>query len=207
MECSYCKNKFTTKTNLNTHIKTAKYCLKIQGKDTSVFFKCDNCNTQFGQKSNFIRHQKICNVKKDEIQKLKKEIELIKKQQEIAVLKKEKEIYEKLHAEESACLQKIALQPKTSNTTNNNIVNNLAVYNLEQIKDKYATVLQNLEASDLYDGQNAVARLVGPCLKENNQRMISCTDYSRLIYTYKNDIGELQKDIKCFKLANEIIVF
>ena len=30
VQCSYCSHDFSTKTSLNSHQKTAKYCLKIQ---------------------------------------------------------------------------------------------------------------------------------------------------------------------------------
>ena len=33
IECEFCKNCFSNKSNLKIHQKTVKYCLKIQGKD------------------------------------------------------------------------------------------------------------------------------------------------------------------------------
>ena len=32
LECEYCKKTYSTKSNLNNHQKTAKYCLKIQSE-------------------------------------------------------------------------------------------------------------------------------------------------------------------------------
>ena len=38
MECSYCKKKFSTKSSLNSHQKTTKYCLKLRDDLKLNFF-------------------------------------------------------------------------------------------------------------------------------------------------------------------------
>ena len=53
MECQFCKNIFSTKTNLNSHQKTAKYCLKIQGIEVEKKYECKWCNKLFTIFSNF----------------------------------------------------------------------------------------------------------------------------------------------------------
>ena len=48
MECEFCKNVFSTKTNLNNHQKRAKYCLKLRGLNNSeTNHKCDSCGKCF----------------------------------------------------------------------------------------------------------------------------------------------------------------
>jgi hypothetical protein len=213
MNCIYCKTTFSSKTNLNNHQRTASYCLKLQGKSLSEEFKCKQCNKSFGQKNNLFRHEKKC---KDsiEIQKLRNEIELLQKDKEIAILKTKTEIYEKLYNKECKTVEKIALQPKISNTNNNsnnnnttnkNNIVNLATYDIDDIKNRYMSIIEKAEASDLYDGQTAVARMIVPCLSNSDgQKMIQCCDYSRSIFNYKDEFGNLNRDIKCIKLANAI---
>jgi hypothetical protein len=62
MECKFCKNIFSTKSGLNTHMTTAKYCLKIQGKNKTTKYKCENCNKYFSTTTNLNRHHQKCNV-------------------------------------------------------------------------------------------------------------------------------------------------
>ena len=39
MECKFCKKILSSKSALNTHQRTAKYCLKIQGKTVEKYQK------------------------------------------------------------------------------------------------------------------------------------------------------------------------
>lgn len=59
--CETCKNTFKTKSGLNTHKKTAKYCLKI--RDTiNLEFCCKFCSKIFTSKNNLEYHEKICKI-------------------------------------------------------------------------------------------------------------------------------------------------
>ena len=54
MNCIYCDKTFTTKSGLNLHVRTAKYCLKLRGEtpsDTATYTckDCGNISTQKGQ--------------------------------------------------------------------------------------------------------------------------------------------------------------
>ena len=92
MECQYCKNIFSTKTNLNSHQKTTKYCLKIQGIEIEKKYECKWCNKLFTIFSNFERHKKVCkNPKKIEEYEYKNKI----KDQEIINIKEENNILKK----------------------------------------------------------------------------------------------------------------
>jgi hypothetical protein len=56
-QCTYCKKEFTTKVILNSHMKTANYCLKIQGNlENRVKYKCDICSGEFSSKYILNRH-------------------------------------------------------------------------------------------------------------------------------------------------------
>jgi len=58
--CKYCKKTLSTKSNLNYHVKSAKYCLKIQGKiEEEPCYSCD-CGREFKWRTSLTRHQKTC---------------------------------------------------------------------------------------------------------------------------------------------------
>ena len=66
--CEFCNKSFSTKSNLNYHQKTTKYCLDIQGKSEDCEeFICEYCNKTFTIKSSLLRHLNICSTK-DEIE-------------------------------------------------------------------------------------------------------------------------------------------
>ena len=61
MNCKWCKNKFVNKTSLNNHQKTAKYCLKLQGKKPDNY-SCIYCQKNFSRKYDLQRHQNRCKI-------------------------------------------------------------------------------------------------------------------------------------------------
>ena len=48
-KCQFCNKIFTQKSNLNTHIKTAKKCILNRTNDVEkvLTFNCDFCNKKF----------------------------------------------------------------------------------------------------------------------------------------------------------------
>ena len=62
--CNNCKSTFTKKTNLDKHIKTAKYCIQLRevgNTDSSASAAvCDICNTSFTSKYNLQKHFSSC---------------------------------------------------------------------------------------------------------------------------------------------------
>jgi hypothetical protein len=59
LECKYCKNIFSTKSNLKLHQKTAKYCLKMRNEVVKEY-KCESCDKSFSVVSSLNRHQQFC---------------------------------------------------------------------------------------------------------------------------------------------------
>jgi len=98
LNCEFCNNSFSTKSNLNYHKKTNKKCLELQNKND--FIKCDFCDKLFTKQTIKV-HNKTCkkklkeeikqtlNEKDDEINKLKKL--LIEKDEEINNIQIEKD--------------------------------------------------------------------------------------------------------------------
>ena len=83
LTCEYCKKKYSSKSNLNNHQKTAKYCLKIQNElglssCENKSYRCKYCDKTFSSNQRLNYHLENC-VKKFDImitenQKLKESI-------------------------------------------------------------------------------------------------------------------------------------
>ena len=85
MECEFCKKVLSSKSALNTHQRTARYCLKIQGKkveDVKDKFKCELCGKTFLNNNRYKYHKNICTSNKlcvEENDKLKLRISELEK--------------------------------------------------------------------------------------------------------------------------------
>ena len=63
MECQYCHREFKTKSSLNLHIKTARYCIKLRKKpipDNEHIHTCEYCNKTFTTRQASTNHKKKC---------------------------------------------------------------------------------------------------------------------------------------------------
>ncbi len=153
--CNYCKNQFSSKKIMESHQRKTKYCLEIQKQNNPdvyvITFDCDFCDKKFLRKGDYSRHQETCKLKHSnditELILLKQEIQVLKNENidlklKNAVLEakleertKNGDEFKSLHSKREECIEKIALQPKTttkntSNSTQNNILNNLPIFNL-----------------------------------------------------------------------------
>lgn len=98
MNCDFCKKTFSSKSNLAAHVKTAKYCLEMQGKRDNAF-ECEYCSKVLSQKATLLDHLTTC---KERYKKLLENTEtqfksIIKKlETEISKLKRSENETEKL---------------------------------------------------------------------------------------------------------------
>ena len=109
-ECIFCKKKFSTKSGLNVHMKTAKFCIESR-ESSNELLECENLNCEFCKKvftvkSSFQRHLLKCKEKNIYIiEKLKKEkiedIEIVNRKH-----KEDIEIMNKKHKEEIDIINK-----------------------------------------------------------------------------------------------------
>ena len=205
------------KTTLKIHMKNNKKCLQIQSNNRadviSALIPCKHCGKTFS-KTNIGNHLGICKAKNKTIreqleidntrlttQVAQLTLDFQTKIQELNLYIAKLETRCDIYREDHDIVASIAQQPK--NTTNNII--NLSTLDMDVIKDRFYDTLANVVPSDLYDGQAAIGRMIAPCLKnEDNTNMLACTDYSRGVFTYKDDQGNLNKDIKCQRLAKMI---
>ena len=96
----------------------------------------------------------------------------------------------------------VSTKPTTTNNINNKILN-MSILNLDSenvkniINDKY-----NLDV--ISEGQKGVAKFATNYLLKDIEGNLNyvCTDSSRKMFKYKNNFGELEKDINAQKLTN-----
>ncbi len=196
-KCNYCSNEFSAKSALNIHQKTAKYCIRSRNDQDNQDnqhiqeYKCQWCDKEFMVKSSYDRHNKICKskdtyieVEKDNLikslqeQNLEYQTKIISLEKEIIQLKTElknkeeiSEKFEALHSKREECIEKIALQPKTTTkTTSNtqtNILNNLPIFNLT--KEKLQLIASTEFTHELFlRGQEGAAKFATNIARKEN---------------------------------------
>jgi len=231
MNCEFCSKKYDTISLLSRHKKESVKCLKIQGKTISNI--CDYCRKNYSSKNSLKKHNIICKMKienetkekekqtdyENTIQTLKKQIINITENYEEQIDIKNKiineqknEIFElKITIAEltgknkvyEVDLMKIAMQPRTNN--NNNIYNNLSVFDKDVLTKRLNVTLQSITAQQLYDGQKSVAKILAPCLDNGDgTKMISCSDKSRGTLVSKDKNGNINKDFNAKNLVDVI---
>jgi len=225
MNCTFCNNTFLNNKSLLKHQRTAKYCiLKHQKHHT-----CGGCSVFFLSSNDLVCHEYTCvqflTKKNKELEEENKELKEENKmsednvqyfQNEFNTLKQINKILEeqnkslkdelKSSQEQIISITKTAVMKSTTttnNTTINNKILNMTTFNFNDndiknlIDDKYSIEV-------ISEGQKGVARFAyNYILKDNNGNLTYlCTDSSRKIFKFKNEIGELEKDINAQKLTN-----
>ncbi len=232
MECQFCNKTLSSKSALTYHQKTAKFCLKIQGKDSAEKeYKCI-CGKICNNKHYFLVHDKSCSVKdqfiyfkkriEDLEQKNKENIKLEQKNKDLEIKNKELEkiLIEKdniicklegsidIYKEEHGTLMDIAKQPKnTTNTNNNNKVLNIKTSFDFDDKMQLKNALSNYNLDYFLDGQKGIARFLADniLLDEENNYKYLCTDLGRSVFKYRDTSGNIQKDYEAKKLSNYLV--
>ena len=212
-KCEYCNNVFKTLKIMNKHQKTAKFCLIKQKKQII----CGSCNNISYSQNDFENHQNNCiTFLKSKIKELNDEnkdivyyqnkIEFCEKQ----LIEKNEQLIEKdnqiKHLQEQiVSITKTAVSKPT--TTNNNNINNkilnMSVLNLDNENVKNI-INNNYNLDVISEGQKGVAKFATNFLLKDSDGNLNyvCTDASRKIFKYKNNDGELEKDINAQKLTD-----
>jgi len=118
MQCSFCHKKYETKSALNRHKTTTRFCLKIQlemnQKIDKRMFECSFCNKELTSKPRLAYHIGICKIKKEQekIAKDKIKQELLEKIQQERLIKEKikQDLFEKTYQKK---LENAAYKKKT----------------------------------------------------------------------------------------------
>ena len=207
MECPYCNNVFSSKTNLNTHQKTAKYCLKLQEINIPVHFICKKCDKTFIHKHIYQKHISTC-INTDTLEEnklLKQENKYLKE----TIDKLEQTIKELQDDLKDVAVSAVSRPTSITNNTNNNTSNtqnilmNLTPF--EMNKENFTEKIQDhFDKNYLVNGQKGVVQfVVEKILKDKDGKlMYICTDPSRQIYRFKSNDGIIERDVKAKKLTS-----
>jgi hypothetical protein len=228
MICDYCNKEFKTNSSLNLHIKTAKYCLKIQNEIATQksINQCQSCLKNFITTKSLKEHLKLCivdlydfnnkinkNTEKfkeqlnNQEEKFKEQLNNQEEKYTEQLFKYEQQIKELQKTIEILSLRAIDKHTITNNTTNNkilNIISPLDFTSKEHLKNK---INDSYKLDYIFSGQKGIAKFaVDHILKdeEGNLKYV-CTDPSRQIFKYKDESGELRKDIEAKKLTNFLV--
>ena len=228
-KCNFCDKDFISKYSLNTHQKTAKYCLEKQGLISS--FKCIDCNKTFGNKLRMNEHILICRKIKEKYEdNIKEQYEDIKKQndeyknklveRDIQIIERDIQIKELRNMLENATktIAEIAKQPKTitknTNTTNikgnqniKNVLTDNKTYEENTSRDHIISVAKDNDMEQYFwKGQKGVAQFcVEHVVKTDDGKMIiCCTDPSR--YRFKNidEQNKIKEDIDARNFTDKV---
>ena len=228
MECEHCKKFLSTKSALNNHQKTVKYCLAIQGKDKAreSKFKCEYCYIAFTSNNMYKNHinnsckekyrltceqlEKTLREYEKNIYEYKESIQNYKQtiQEKDIIIAKLQTANDLLGADKdrsSTCIEEMAKQPKTRNSTKQTL-NMLTPLTLTQ--NEATTVIDNcFDNQYFYDGQKGAAKFAVDNLLTDSDGKLKyvCTDSSRQIFKFKNEDGDMKKDIKAKKLTEMLM--
>jgi hypothetical protein len=228
-KCQFCNKIFTQKSNLNTHIKTAKKCILNRSNDLEkvITFNCDFCDKKFTQKNVLNVHLNSCNqyklynqekeYKNIILEKDKNIEELLRKNDEIKSFYLEKiqdlkDTILRLEETNKELALKAIERPTniTNNKSDNHSINNNTYNNLQPVNLSpdyiYQVFDQNLKLEDIYQGQRGLANIVAnKLLKDESGKPIAfCNDKSRQIIKYKNEDNQIVKDSKAYNLISSI---
>ena len=205
MECIHCNNKFSTKTSLTNHEKTAKYCLKLRGKLVTYKYKCDSCDMSFHKIFNLNRHAETCktsdSINKETIKQLQQQLyekDLFIKQLDVTVKDQKitiKELQDKLENIAIKAVQRPTTMTNNMNKTNvNNFINNMQPITSDQLLE-YAG---KLTLEHIQKGASGYAEYA---LEYPLKDRVACVDYSRRKLKFKDKEGNLITDPEMIKLT------
>ena len=209
-KCSFCEKIFTSKSNLKTHINTAKYCISNRPTTTTtttttvitpvkVIFKCEGCNSELSSRQMLDNHKSKCIdfIKKKTEEEHSKQITSLEK----IISEKDKRIKE-LEEKLDTLLVKAVSRPSVVNTTNTDnrvqqIINNLIPVTDDHLKDQSRFLtLDHIK-------QGAVGYANFACEHALKDR-VACTDLSRRKIKYKNPEGQLVSDPEMMVMSKKL---
>lgn len=224
--CEFCENTFMSKSGLNFHQRSAKFCLELQGKDATK--TCAYCHKQISNRTihecpvKYQLDQQITKISscEDEIETLRNKFteqaskyeaqiaELHKDyQKQISELKAEhyKQLAEKID-HHNGTLTEIAKRSSSTTSNSHNRTNIVNIYTPLDLSEQTVNAIldKHLTTDVIGDGQKGLATMLHSTLltDENGKRKYKCTDKNRHHFQYMNSDGQIERDTKAIKLTN-----
>lgn len=200
-QCSYCLSEFANKSNLNNHLRSARYCLALRGQQQPII-RCENCNRTFAEERTLVAHKSLCpngdatlldalHDKDIVITLRERENEELKKT--VAVLTERIKVLTEVLDRVQTDMKEINLvTAKKSSVTNNNI-NILPLTNEWLTEQAQYLTQQHIEA-----GASGFAQLAKTHSFRNR---VVCTDIARKSLRYNNKAGKMIRDPNGTELA------
>ena len=184
--CEHCKHSFSSKSNLATHKRSAKYC--IQGRlISSVKHKCLECGKEFTRNSTLRAHIPLCRVKI--VREQQEEVKILREYKtyafaKIKELKEQVEDLKLLLAEDHGQIKVYKERPGVIN--NNQYVHpklvnikcdTISPLTIEHVKQE---VNQGKYSYENYiRGEKGLVEFISSLITDDDQRSYVCTDTSR----------------------------
>ena len=195
MECKYCKKEFKNNYILNSHQKTAKYCLKLRGINIKKDYECNGCLKHFIRKDCLRSHMLKCKSVKikynftEELEDKDKIIENLKyelRDYESKYTKCENQIRE-LQTEKNE-LFGVIIEIATSSVSNDKD-------KIKQLTDRYVKKRERKQ----YMEENVIYILTTPSLKKDRRYIMGkASNLTNRLSTYnKSDEHEVVFHISC----------
>jgi hypothetical protein len=215
--CQYCLKNFSTKQNLKIHENSCLEKKNFEIKELKEKYEKDIQELKEKHENDI---QELKDKHSDEINELKNDnknyLEEIQKLREnMAEMRGELKSSNKA----SDCVYEIAKQPKnitnnSSNTNTNNsntnnsktlnITSSIDFKNIDKVKE---IIDKNYDINHILGGQKGAAQFAAKylLLDENGKYVYICSDPSRNSFKYKNENGEIEKDLEAKKLSNYLV--
>jgi hypothetical protein len=195
-KCKFCEKSFSTKTNLITHQKTAKYCLKKQSDNINSLFKCTFCDKTYTSKRSLIHHGDKCSLKKE----LDIKTEILSLREKCVLLEKELEIKNQEIKFLFDILKKQYSNRKPKKIDDVLISCDLTSSDIEDIVNTHFT--PNYFGAGLIGvAEFCYEHIIS---KRKGKLSIVCTDLSRKIFKFVDKNGKIETDIHATRFIDSI---
>lgn len=208
--CEFCHKNFSSKGNLSTHLKTTKFCLKLQGVDNTLF-QCADCGKNLATSHSLQYHHGCCRVRqrreRDELQKQVEDQKVEIAQQKLSLMEQQLHNHQQQIDKLQDSVISMASRPTfVSSVTTNKTTNNMNILNLTDTDRIRSLLCNELSAEMIGNGQRGIAQFaVQHILTDSNGNLLyKCVDPARQNFVFINENGHSERDVKAFKLGNAL---
>ena len=210
--CQFCKNTFSSKSILNKHQKTAKYCLSLRNIENTNKFMCEVCDKTFSLQDSFKKHIFTChshpgiiklknlntkylndiNILENSLSQCKNENIILSSQlkdREVHIKELEKQI------------QEIALKAVSRPTTTNKTQINTYIQNMEPVTTEH--LIDNAQHLTIEHIKKGVEGYAEYALEYPLKNRMLCSDYARRKVKFKDMDGNVITDPEMTTLAKK----